>query len=352
MALSRYKRRFVAKGGKYFRPSLILLLAAVIVLVFYLLVQMLMSSPFGNLFVLGRNFVLTPSDQVLQINSRTNIVLLGKAGAGSDSPDLADTIIFISIKHSRPQTIDIVSLPRDIWLPELRAKLNSVYFWGNQKQEGGGLTLGKSVVEQILGQPIHYGMVLDFSGFVELVDFVGGVEVMVERSFTDEFYPIPGREDDECDGDPEFNCRYETVIFEEGLQIMDGETALKFVRSRRSEDLIEGTDQARSLRQQQVVRAVQTKLVSSDTLRSPGKILGLWDLFQKITETDIPNEALSVLARRGVQAQENIKSHTIPDNLLLNPPLSPKRDNLYVFIPANENEEWTDVHSWMEEILN
>jgi LCP family protein required for cell wall assembly len=114
--------------------------------------------------------------------------------------------MFVSIDHISP-SFTIISLPRDIWIPALRAKLNSVYYWGNQKEEGGGLPLSKSVVEEIVGQPVEYGIVIDFEGFQEIIDVLGGVEVNVERSFTDERFPIEGKENDECEGDPEYKCR-------------------------------------------------------------------------------------------------------------------------------------------------
>jgi len=151
-----------------------------------------------------------------------NILILGKGGQGHEAPDLTDTVIFASLKHNDP-TLALVSLSRDIWIPELRAKLNSAYYWGNQKQENGGQILAKSTVEQIVGKPIHYIVVVDFSGFKNIIDTLGGIEVEVERSFIDERYPISGREADDCGGDdPEFLCRFETVSFAASITASSG----------------------------------------------------------------------------------------------------------------------------------
>jgi len=82
----------------------------------------------------------------------------------------------------------------------------------------------------------------------------------------DERYPIPGKEADECGGDPEYLCRYEMIHFDSGLQMMNGVTALKFVRTRNSENLEEGTDLARSIRQQKVLLAIRDKIMSTEII--------------------------------------------------------------------------------------
>src|SRR5690606_11303223 len=119
--------------------------------------------------------------------------------------------------------------------------------------------------EFVTGEPVHYAMVMDFSGFKEVIDTLGGVEVDVEHSFTDTEYPIAGRENDLCDGDPEYRCRYETIEFKQGRQYMDGETALKFVRSRHAEG-DEGNDFARSACQQRVISAIREKVLTTGIL--------------------------------------------------------------------------------------
>lgn len=293
------------------------------------------------------DFVFTPASKIESLDELTNIVILGKGGEGHDAPDLTDTVIFASFSHKNP-AITVVSLPRDIWIPSLRAKLNSAYYWGNQKRIGGGLVLAKSTVEEIVGSPIHYALVVDFSGFKDLIDALGGIEVDVEREFVDEKYPIPGKENDECGGDPEFLCRYETVRFQKGVQIMDGETALKFVRSRNAEG-DEGTDIARQERQQKVIAAIQRKIFSPSTILSPKTFLSVFEIVKQTVETDMPSSSGAILARRALSAKENINSYVLNDGFLVNPPISPTYDNLYVFIPVDGN--WSKVHEWFESIL-
>lgn len=256
IVISRIKRRLL-KHVWLVRASLITLILLGFYL-FYFLASLILGR-LGVTSYLGLigDFIFTPTQKIQTREDRTNILILGKGGKGHEAPDLTDTVIFASINHTDP-SLSLVSLPRDIWIPELRAKLNSTYYWGNQKKDGGGLILTKATVESIVGQPVHYGLVIDFSGFMKIVDVLGGVEVDVERGFVDEKYPIAGKEDDECDGDLEYKCRYETIRFEEGAQTMNGETALIFARSRNAEG-DEGTDLAREIRQQKILAAIQTK---------------------------------------------------------------------------------------------
>lgn len=346
IAISRFKRKLL-KHVWFVRAGLI----ALILLGFYLL-YFLISLMLGRLGVtsyvgLIGDFIFTPTQKIQTREGRTNILILGKGGEGHEAPDLTDTVIFASITHVNP-SLSLISLPRDIWIPELRAKLNSTYYWGNQKKEGGGLILTKSTVESIVGQPVHYGLVIDFSGFMKIVDVLGGVKVDVERGFVDEKYPISGKEDDECDGDLEYKCRYETIRFEKGTQTMDGETALVFARSRNAEG-DEGTDLAREIRQQKILAAIQTKTLSSEVLFSLKKTLSVWEVVRESVETDIDSSTGAILARRLLQTRNIIKSHVLPEDLLINPPIQYRYDNLYVFVP--EAGDWEEVQGWIEDVL-
>jgi LCP family protein required for cell wall assembly len=347
VATSRLKRRLL-KHIWLVRIGLVALGVLGVYLLFVVFGFVLTKTPVGYYGVFLVDFVFTPQDKIELISGRTNVLILGKGGVGHEAPDLTDTIIFASISHEDP-SVTLISLPRDIWIPALRAKLNSTYYWGNQKQEGGGLILAKSTVEEIIGQPVHYGVVIDFSGFKRIVDTLGGIEVDVERSFTDKRYPIPGREDDECGGDdPDYLCRYETIQFEKGSQLMDGETALKFARSRNAEG-DEGTDFARAARQEKVLATIKNKALSRKILLNPKKLLEIVRVVQESVETDMGGSAAAILARRMVSAKDNTYTHVLSEDFLIRPPISRRYDNLYVFITRDET--WGEIHEWVECVL-
>lgn len=343
---SKLKRR-VLKYVWLVRLSLIVGFAAAVYLIILLFGFLIGKSGIGRYIKMAGNFIFTPASQVKSQAGRTNILILGKAGVGHNSPDLTDSLIFASLSFNNP-AIDLVSLPRDIWIPEIRAKINSAYYWGKQQEEGGGLRLAKSLVEEISGQPVHYGLVVDFSGFTGIVDVVGGIQVDIERSFIDEKYPIPGKENDECGGDKEFKCRYEIIKFEKGMQTLNGEMALKFVRSRNAVGE-EGTDLARAARQQKVLVAIKEKVMKPAIYLSPGKLLKIWKVVKNSIETDMDVNAAAVLARKAFNARNNIVARVLSEEMLIHPPISPRYDNQYVFIPKAEG--WGEIHKWFSCLL-
>ncbi|KKR25443.1 MAG: Cell envelope-related transcriptional attenuator, partial [Candidatus Daviesbacteria bacterium GW2011_GWB1_39_5] len=98
---------------------------------------------------------------------RINILLLGIAGGSHGGASLTDTIMVASYNLKTSQ-IDLISLPRDLWLPSLQSKANAVYQKG--LVQGNGLGLSKVVIGNILGIPIHYALLVDFRGFVAAID--------------------------------------------------------------------------------------------------------------------------------------------------------------------------------------
>lgn len=273
---------------------------------------------------------------------------MGKGGEGHAGGDLTDTIILASISLTQ-KTANLISIPRDIWVPEIRAKINSAYYWGKEKPEfGGGLSFAKKNVENIVGIPVNYALVLDFSSFKEIIDALGGVNIDVDNSFTDNLYPIEGREEDLCEGDKEFKCRYKTVHFERGINYMDGTTALKFVRSRNG-DNGENTDIAREARQQKVISAIKNKILSKKTLFNPFKLIRVWSVVKSYVETDIDLTSMIVLAKKVVEIDGNIVTSVVPEDILINPPKNQRYDNQYVFIP--KAGDWSQLQNWIKETL-
>ena len=352
--LNKFKRKMMARHLWLVR--LVVLLGAVVVLLGALAVsfQAIRGTRLSEYGDMAGSFLFLPNDKVKTREDRTNIVLMGMSGGTPENPRLADSLIFMSINHESSR-VDMISIPRDIWVPELHDKINSTYFHGNESGVGGGMLLTKSIVEEVVGQPVHYTLAIEFDGFVEVIDQLGGVTIDVERSFTDKRFPVPGREDDDC-GDtlveeeaPEFACRYETVSFEKGVQRMDGTTALKYARSRQSEDEVEGNDLARAARQQKVLVAMKDEVLKGSNLLFPRKILALWNTFWKITETDLDKSQMAYIVRLLYDSRNDITSHILPEEMLDNPPYSSDYDFLFVFLPAAG--DWSQVHDWVDGVL-
>ncbi|MCL4382869.1 LCP family protein [Patescibacteria group bacterium] len=331
---------------KWFRWSLLGFLAFIFLVLFTFGLNFYIKGPRLNYLSLAKNFLFTAPDDINLPEARTNILVLGKGGMGHEAPDLTDTIIFISLAKDGGG-ITTVSLPRDIWITKLRTKLNSIYYWG-EKTDEGGLKLAKEITEEITGEPIKYALIIDFIGFTEIVDILGGIEVNIKESFTDPDYPIAGRENDDCGGDKEFRCRYEIVSFEEGWETMDGERALKYVRSRKAEGE-EGTDLSRAERQQVVIGAIKEEIFSFSTLTSPTKIRKLWNAILETVEVDIPESVAPVIARMAFDSRNDIAPYVLGEDLLVNPPKLARYDYLYVYIPKAGG--WEEVHSWVDSLV-
>jgi LCP family protein required for cell wall assembly len=181
---------------------------------------------------------------------------------GSDTRDpentggsRSDTIIVAHLAHDR-SSAQLISIPRDTWVHvpksadgkngNTNAKINAAYAWG-------GIPLVVQTVEEYTGVRIDHVAVVDFAGFKEIVDALGGVDINVEESFTSTHSLNP-------DGRREFT---------QGLQTMDGAAALDYARERYA--FTDG-DFARIRHQQQVIKAILDKASSGGLLANPGKL--------------------------------------------------------------------------------
>lgn len=306
--------------------------------------------------------------QLKKTDSNVNILLLGTGGGKHQGPDLTDTIIFVSINPIKNKAI-LVSIPRDLWVPDLKAKINSAYAFGNSKKKSYGLILAKSVVAKLLNQPIDYAIRIDFSGFVEAVDLVGGLDINVERTFDDFEYPIEGRQDDLCGHEEDlkalatassqleaFPCRYAHIHFDKGMQYMNGKTALQFVRSRHAEG-DEGTDFARNKRQEKALIAFKDKVFKLETLINPVKVFGLYSTLKESIDTNIKEEEIDDFVRL-TQGMKNASIQSVmldygdekqkKPGLLVNPPISQEYLNQWVLIPRIGNGDFSEIQKYIE----
>lgn len=196
---------------------------------------------------------------------RINILFLGAAGEHKPGGNLTDTVMVMSI-DTKNKKVALLSLPRDLYVqipasssssadrpaggPESQSftKINSLYTIGIKQKQGAGLI--KESVEKITGLDINYYVAVDFDGFEKVIDNIGGINVISTFDINDTRYPGS-------------NYSYETFTLSKGIHLLDGKTALKYVRERHSDP--EG-DFGRAKRQQQVIQAVKNKMFSVKTL--------------------------------------------------------------------------------------
>jgi LCP family protein required for cell wall assembly len=181
---------------------------------------------------------------------RVNILLLGVDQRPSEEgPWRSDTMIVVTV-DPRTMTAGALSIPRDLYL-EIpgygERRVNMAHFLGDAYDyPGGGPALAMDTIEYNLGIPMHYHIRVNFQGFREIVDYLGGVSIDVEEEIWDYRYP-----------DGQFG--YTTIHIPAGTQVMDGRRTLQYSRTRHS-----GTDFDRLRRQQQVLMAIRKKALRLD----------------------------------------------------------------------------------------
>lgn len=329
--------------------------------------------------------------------NRINILLLGIAGGTHDGTNLTDTIMIASYNLKTNQ-VYLFSIPRDLWLPELRSKANAVYEIGLSQKNGLGLS--KTIMGNILGIPIHYALRVDFRGFVQAIDAIDGVEVSVENSFDDYLYPIQGKENDLCGnteqemdfneeeakklnidpgkrtvlitadgqiatdsaredkGAKYFSCRYERISFEKGRMKMGGAVALIFVRSRHGTNG-EGSDFARSKRQQKVIEAIRDKILSLETLANPQRAVELIKILGESIDKDISVKEGGEFYKLS-KKMDKIQSFVLDDSprnglpdgrksLFIHPPA---QDYGGAYVLISQDDDFSYVAGYVRKILN
>lgn len=181
---------------------------------------------------------------------RVNILILGvDQRPGERGPWRTDTMIVVSVDPVS-KSAGMLSIPRDLWIGipgQGNDRINTAYVIGDlTKYPGGGPALAKKVVQDNLGEPIHYYVRVNFTAFQQFVDLIGGVDVYVEHEINDPAYP-------------DMDYGYDPLRIPAGWQHMDGALALKYARTRHA-----GSDFERAHRQQQVMLAVRDRVTRLD----------------------------------------------------------------------------------------
>lgn len=310
-------------------------------LIIVLLILLLLALVLGGIFVFRKiyNAYFQP---LRNDNGSINLLFLGINGSGGEDKNLTDTIIFASVNQNANK-ITLLSVPRDVWIENLKAKINAAYHFG-------GIDLAKKTISEVLDQPVHYYAVLNFDSFEKIIDFLGGVEVNVERAFDDYKFPIAGKEKDLCNGDRQLKCRYEHLRFEAGAQILDGKTALKFVRSRNAAGE-EGNDFSRSARQQKILLGIKNKLTDPKFYDQQEKAIGLLQLIQREIITDVKPEIYGSLAVLGYDLNKKgvkVEPSVLNGNLLITPKYHYSRQ--WVLVPRDK--DFQEIHEFVKSLLD
>lgn len=252
-------------------------------------------------------------------NGRVTILLLGidardKLKEGASRTDVMTLVTIDPIS----KTAAMLSIPRDLYVPlpgyNEQQRINTAYFWGEVNGlPGGGPGFAEETVTYNFGIPLQRYAVIDFEGFKQIVDAVGGVEIDVPQEIVDYEYPTP-------------DYRTEVLQIPAGRIHMDGELALKYVRTRHGD-----SDFGRLQRQQQVMLAIRDKAVSLGSInRVPEVLNAISDSLQ--TDLTLP-EILSLAKKWSQIPRANIRNYRI-DETMIQPYITPQGGQ--VLLPDRE----------------
>ncbi len=227
-----------------------------------------------------------PPPEIGTIEDRINILVMGldrRPWEAPDDPTRTDTVFVFTVEpYSR--SAGIFSIPRDLLvdIPNGRGgffqeRMNVAYEYAPViNYPGGNAALTVDTVEENFGIQIDYYIVADFLDFIDVIDEMGGVDVNVEEPLA-AWYSL--------DDKPE---NHVFMRFETGMQHMDGDRALAYVRIREGSN-----DLNRIKRQQQVIAAAVQQSFNVGLLP---KAQSLWSEFNKSIDTDIPSSRALGLA--------------------------------------------------------
>jgi LCP family protein required for cell wall assembly len=243
---------------------------------------------------------INPTSRPKKLNSAVNLLLMGsdnRSGSngkyGKDAPGGSDTLILMHLSPGGGQATGI-SFPRDLMVPvpsckgkpaQSVAQINSAYI-------KGGPVCTLNTIEQMTRIHIDHFMVVDFSGFKNVVNALGGVSICLPKAVND---------------------KDSGLKLSKGWHVVKGEQALAYVRNRHG--LGDGSDLGRVKRQQQFLSSVAKKALSAGTLTSPSKLLGLLNAGTKSLTTDSgfgASQMLSLAGKLQGLTAGKIKFATVP----------------------------------------
>jgi LCP family protein required for cell wall assembly len=178
--------------------------------------------------------------------SGTNYLIIGNDAGPDRQGARSDVMVLVHVPADH-RDVTLIHFPRDLWVPipgKGEAKLNASYAWG-------GAPLLVKTMQNMLGVKIDHVAMLGFEGFKNMTDAVGGVDVNVEEA-----------------------SKGDGKVFKQGIQHMDGETALVFVRQRY---MLSQGDISRGQRQLAFIKALMLKTLSKDVLTNPVKLASFVD---------------------------------------------------------------------------
>jgi len=195
----------------------------------------------------------------------------------------------------------------------------------------------KKIVGEVTGLNIHYSAALNFMGFKQLVDAIGGIEVTLETPFYETTQFVKGNE---CGGE---------FILPKGVNVLDGEKALCYVRARENT-----SDFDRAKRQQVVLKAMRDKLISMGTLSDFGKVSQILGVVGDNVRTDMSSAEMrkffeKYIGLKDAQIYQRVFENS-PEGLLEVPQNAPEGAG-YILVPRKGWDDYSEIQAVCRDIF-
>jgi LCP family protein required for cell wall assembly len=276
---------------------------------------------------------------------------MGYGGMGHDGALLTDSMIVVIVDPAR-KSLTLLSFPRDAWVPlafdgkaTTYNKINTAFalaaddtlYPGRSTRYTGGQgpgTFTMDTVSRLIGVPIRYYLALDFQGFRDMIDAVGGIDVDVPTAFAAR-YP--------ANDDPTVDASWTTVRFVEGTQHLNGERAIEYARARETIDNPdEGTDFARSRRQRLIIQAFKARLFEPSGMVHLPQLLGI---ASKHVDTNYAIPDLAMLSQLALDWKDVsfFQTALTTDNYLED---GTGPQGTYIVVPSSPDHSWAQIRAF------
>ena len=226
---------------------------------------------------------LIPTSEARDSDERTNILLMGiDRRPGESFISRTDSIMILSVDSVNNEAV-MLSIPRDLYVMipgHGRDRVNTAYVYGSAGDNpAGGAALAMQTLEYNLGIHLDHYVLVDFSAVIKGIDTLGGIDLTVPYDINDPKFP-------------DMNYGYDPLYIPAGYQHMDGRTALKYARTRHTDN-----DYGRAARQQQVILAARDKALGLGILDLLSRAPDLYKRVEQGIRTDLSLEQIVQLTR-------------------------------------------------------
>ncbi len=279
-------------------------------------------------------------------STEKNILVLGRPGKGYSGENLTDTIILVHLEPTKEsaksgpasgEKATLISLPRDLLvkIPYQGGltKINSLY-------NLIGLEGLKEKIEEITDLSIDHYVLIDLAVVKEIIELVDGVNVYVPQDIDDPYFPGP-------------NYTYQAFVLKAGWRYLDGQTALKYIRTRYTSP---NGDFDRMARQQQIIRLLKQKVLTLNPLWNFSTYLKIFNTLKSHIQTDLGLIEMKSLYQTAQELDTNRITHLVIDkkrtDLLIGGQVMLGQQLASVIYPKAGQEDYSEIREYIQETIS